>query len=227
MLPTTPGPFAPAGAPAAAPAPQQNPQALPYSAYPAPQVSMASAAQPARLMAPIQQTQAQIGDALAAARGPQPAPQLAVQPPSMGPGGMTPAGGALSMGQQAMQPPQGPTRHSPPMPAGAPQQPMMPPQMHGGVGPMAQGDPVQFSPQQMQEAMMNAMGRGGPRFWGGFNWGAQQGDPNYGRTPFPINEGPARFAPPPQGVDRSAMRPRGYMDEPMDGAVDRFSGGWR
>ena len=205
--------------PLGAPGTPASPQALPYNYFPAPRIGPASATQPATPIAPmIQNTQAQIGDALAAARGPQPPPQLAVQPPGgYAPGGSRdPAPGALGMAAGMPQHQQQPS----------PWAGMFPP----GQGPQMQGQNPQMQPlplldnastqgrdwrnafpPEMREMMSGLGGHG--RRWGGFNWNAQQGDP--GRTPY-AHSVPQNFPQYPAGGGRPMIR--GY-DDPQGGGM--------
>jgi len=196
-----------------------SPQALPYSYFPAPQIGQASAGMPASPIAPLMQnTQAQIGDALSAARGPQPPPQLAARPAG---GGM----GALGMGAAAPRPPVQ-QQPSPWATAFGPQA-----QQQQGGQPTAQGAPDMNQggggqpswgsmPPQLQE-MFRSMSP--PHFGGGFNWGGQQGGGNPGQSAAP-NRTPT--------FDQMGMMGPGMFDrnrydmaQPMDGARNWMAGG--
>lgn len=173
--------------PLGAPGTPASPQALPYNYFPAPRIGPASAGAPAAPIAPaIQNTQAQIGDALAAAQGPQQAP---LRPQHLGEGGGSLPQGALGMAAAA------PGHTQQPSPWGGMfggQQPQQGPQMPGFGGMMAPGDGAAgfggfggfgMLPPQLRE-LFGAQQQ--PRFWGGFNWGGRQQQPQSpGQSPMP------------------------------------------
>lgn len=188
--------------PLGAPGTPSSPQALPYSAFPAPRIGQASAGAPASPIAPlIQGTQTQINDALSAARGPQPAPQLAVQPQQPQPPQQRPNFGQGALGMMA-----GMMGHNQqPSPWGS--------MFSGQQSPQQQSPFGGFSQPGRDGAGMDGFGmlspqlrdlfsKGQPRFWGGFNWNGQQ-DTQNGRSPDPrassvsfVEHGPLNYGPP-------------------------------
>lgn len=177
--------------PLGAPGTPASSQALPYNYFPAPRIGPASAGSPAAPIAPaIQNTQAQIGDALAAAQGTQQLP-----PPQQGRGWDEKSApqGALGMAAgtagHTQQPTPGGGMYSPQQMLQTLQMPQMPqippmPQIpsFGGMG------GLDMLPPQIREMF----GSQRPRFWGGFNWGGQQQPQNPGQSPQPnYSQGPA------------------------------------
>jgi len=196
MYPMSPAASRPAMQPLGAPGTPASPQALPYNYFPAPQIGQASAGVPASPIAPMMQnTQAQIGDALAAARGPQPPPQLAVQPPNQQQPlnqqqSYDPMPGALGMASrqpgvhQQQSSPWGAGPGAPPLPPGGQQ--MLPQQQQSGQWGAGPQQPVPGGmPSAFREFMAGLGGQGRQRMWGGYNWGGQQGGGEPGRTPYP------------------------------------------